>query len=138
MVGAYNSMVQNNSNPDVPMREYGFARLGGNYFDAQPNYKAYARNAAGRGFWWGLGGATLTGGSAGIDFHTHFDPGPGNYRFGGLNSVSGLDINTAQGYVDGGVNMMMLTGSATMLYQYDNKGNQWQIAGAGWWNLNCF
>jgi RHS repeat-associated protein len=140
MVESYNSMVQNNSNTKLPMREYGFSRLGGHYFDAPPDYNKYRENAAGRGFWWGLGGTDLnvTSGSAGIDFHVHFDPGPGKYTFKGINSVSLDDMILAKRYLDNDVNMMMVAGSATMLYQFDHKGNSWPIAGPGWWNLNCF
>lgn len=136
MVSSYNNMVQNNSNPNNAMREFGFSRQGGTYTNFSP--VGYRTNAAGRGYYRGLQGSIIPNGQAGLDFHTHFDPGPlpDGTNFGGPNSVSSWDIQGAKDY--GNANIMFLTGSSSSLYQYDANGNSSKIAGSGWWNLNCF
>jgi hypothetical protein len=135
----YFNMVDYNSNPANTMREFGHARIGGNYYDYSPSGRLYRMQPSsnGRLFNLGLNVPDLPNGT-GYSFHTHHYSGP-IYNLGGsfvgtanIDGISNADKSSA--FSSPSVNFM---GNSNGLYSYGKNGNPFTIAGSNWMNLDC-
>jgi len=139
MKNDYYRMVNHNSISSNVMREFGHARVGGDYYEFNPSgqLRRTMPGTAGRLIDIGLDHPVMPSG-VGYTFHTHHFGGR-IYSYNG-NFIGTVDINNlSQGdrnnaFASPSANFM---GNVNGLFAYGPSGSPMTIAGANWMKLDC-